>query len=314
MNTINSEIFKKKSLKIATHTDMDGVCVAALFLRKFPDKQIEFHFISVDEAKSFSYEENQFDFTCDLPKIGISLNIDHHRSNYEQLLAEGRLESNDIIDPEAPSATTLVYKNIGLTEDEIATEINNFANLADTGKTPPEFRKLDLSVVVNGDKPSMLLEISKKIAEFGPKITHSAWIDEIFSKIKAELDATHQTINNFVKLNSPLPKIVLLDSRGKISSRFVKEVFKPIFNTGTEVMGVIYTPNNKKLIKISFRVSHSAQNRDKYKVNSLAENFGGGGHPAAAAFATYDEDDINELVILFQNFAMTEKDFVFLHL
>ncbi|MFX0126388.1 MAG: hypothetical protein ACFFAE_22390, partial [Candidatus Hodarchaeota archaeon] len=71
------------------------------------------------------------DYTCDLPKIGNSINYDHHKSNYENLIGSNRLTENDRVDPSAASATDIVYEELSLENDPITEEIRSLGHLAD---------------------------------------------------------------------------------------------------------------------------------------------------------------------------------------
>ncbi|MHA1332063.1 MAG: hypothetical protein ACTSR2_13415 [Candidatus Hodarchaeales archaeon] len=57
---------------IVTHTDMDGVCSAALFIVKY-GSDIDIKYVTVNEAKKLHREGFKPDFTCDLPKINNSI-------------------------------------------------------------------------------------------------------------------------------------------------------------------------------------------------------------------------------------------------
>jgi hypothetical protein len=72
-------------VRVLTHTDMDGVCCAALFIRKY-GKDIDITYATVKQAQQFDGSGISFDYVCDLPKVGNAINLDHHKSNYENLV------------------------------------------------------------------------------------------------------------------------------------------------------------------------------------------------------------------------------------
>ncbi len=63
------------------------------FLRKYGEKT-RIRFATVNEAKLLSKSNFKTNYTVDLPKIGTSINIDHHKSNYENLLMTGIIDSD----------------------------------------------------------------------------------------------------------------------------------------------------------------------------------------------------------------------------
>jgi oligoribonuclease NrnB/cAMP/cGMP phosphodiesterase (DHH superfamily) len=266
-------------MRIVTHTDFDGVCCAALFLRKF-GSNIEIIYLSVNEAKEYSNSSATVDYTCDLPKVGSSVNIDHHKSNFEDLQSTNRLTDTDWVDPNAASATDLVYNFFKFNNDPIAEEIRELGHLADIAQLPDEYKPLDVVLSMNNDNQEFLRQISEKLAIHGHSILQTPWLEENHALFEKTFKLTHHKINSFLKKNPNLPRVLILDVREKLPGKLAKEIFPPVFKKDVAVIALIYS-KSKEPIRVSFRVNKSLQNL--YDVARVAKVFGGGGHKMAAA-------------------------------
>ncbi|UCG02040.1 MAG: hypothetical protein JSW11_20900 [Candidatus Heimdallarchaeota archaeon] len=263
-----------------THTDFDGICCAALFLRKF-GFDIEIIYATVKEAKNLSSTELSVDFTCDLPKVGNSINIDHHKSNYEELLETHRLTQDDKVDPNAASATDIVFTFLEYENDPIAEEIRELGHLADIAQLPPEYRILDIVLSMNSDDPYVLRLISELLAKNGRQILSTSWLKEKYSEIRTIYDETQKKIIKFIKNTPNLPRILILDTREAINSKLAKETFLPLFERNVAVIALVYSKSAQEPVRVSFRVTKTEQS--SYDVSTVAKVFGGGGHRMAAA-------------------------------
>ena len=267
---------------VVTHTDFDGICSAALFLRKYGEKT-HIRFATVNEAKQLSKSNFKTDYTVDLPKIGNSINIDHHKSNHENLLMTGQLMEEDRVIPTADSATELVYEYLEFNKDSIATEIRKLGNLADTAQLPDKFRPLDIILNMNGDNPEVLRKISTLLSNLGSNILSTTWVQQNYEKYQEVFERTHKKIDNFIKSIEEYPRILVLDTRGSIPGKLAKEVFRPIFEKDIAVVALIYSKSSNELIRVSFRVTKRNNEQEFYDVSLVAKTFNGGGHKMAAA-------------------------------
>ena len=270
----------KRTLKIVTHTDFDGICCASLFLRKF-GTEIDILYSTINQAKKLANKNLRIDYICDLPKIGNAINIDHHRTNYENLLATNRLTEQDIVDPDALSATDLVYSHLSFTEDLIAQQIWELGHLADQALLPDEYRPLDLVLNMNSDNPIFLRKISELLAELGKDILKTEWLEEEHKKVISIHETTQRKIFSFLDRHPILPRFVIIDTREIIPGKLAKGVFGPFFKQHAAVIALVYKKNVEEPLRVSFRVSKSEQ--DLYDVSLVASYFGGGGHRMAAA-------------------------------
>lgn len=270
----------ERTVKIATHTDFDGICCAALFLRKF-GFNIDIQYLTVKKAKELSDTGLTFDYTCDLPKIGKSINIDHHKSNYENLKKTNRLSKEDWIDPEAFSATDLVFTFLQFKNDSIAEEIQQLGHLADIAELPDEYHPLDIVLSMNSDNTTVLRHISELLANKGRQILTTKWLEEQYHEVHELYEETHKKIDRFLMNVPELPRILILDTRYEIPAKLAKEVFHPFFKRNVAVIALVYLKSPQEELRVSFRVAKSEQSF--YDVSLVAKTFGGGGHRMAAA-------------------------------
>jgi oligoribonuclease NrnB/cAMP/cGMP phosphodiesterase (DHH superfamily) len=295
---------------VVTHTDLDGICSAALFIRKF-GSDIEIIYTTVNEAKQISKGNIIVDYTCDLPKVGDSINIDHHRSNYERLIETNNLTPYDRVDPKAASATDLVYTFLGFADDVISEEIRNLGHLADTANLPDEYRPLDIVLNMNNDNKTFLRELSELLAEKGKDILITTWLKEHHLKVFDIFEETHQKIQFFLSKHTQLPRILILDVRESLPNKLAKEVFRPIFNRNVAVIALLYSKSYEEPLRISFRVKKEEQ--ENYDVSIVAEAFGGGGHRMASACSPKSNDIPNKLIQEIQKISKPNDTLQYLH-
>jgi single-stranded DNA-specific DHH superfamily exonuclease len=270
----------ERTVRIVTHTDFDGICCAALFLRKF-GLDMEIIYATVKEAKELSNTKLSVDFTCDLPKIGTSVNIDHHKSNYEELNETNRLTQDDKVNPNAASATDLVFAFLEYENDSIAEEIRELGHLADIAQLPSEYHPLDIVLSMNSDDPIVLRLISELLAKNGRQILSTSWLQEKYREVSAIYDETHNKIKKFTETALNLPRILIFDTRQVINNKLAKEVFQPLFERNVVVIALVYSKSAREPVRVSFRVTKTEQS--SYDVSVVAKAFGGGGHRMAAA-------------------------------
>jgi hypothetical protein len=267
-------------VKIVTHTDFDGICCAALFFRKF-GFNIEIIYATVKEAKDFSHSRLPVNYTCDLPKISTSINIDHHKSNYEDLMESNRLSERDIVDPTASSATDLVFTYLEFKNDSIAEDIRELGHLADIAQLPSEYHPLDIVLSMNSDDSKVLRLISELLAKKGRQILSTSWLQEKYTEIQSIYEDTQNKIIKFLNRTPILPQILIVDTRHTLNNKLAKEVFRPLFERNVAVIALIYSKSAQEPIRVSFRVTKTKQSL--YDVSKVAKVFGGGGHRMAAA-------------------------------
>ncbi len=280
-------------MRIVTHTDFDGICCAALFIRKF-GSSIDITFATIKQAQQLSEENFPADYTCDLPKVSHSVNIDHHKTNYDNLTETNRLTERDVVLPRAASATELVFDHLAFSNDPIAEEIKELGHLADTALLPVEYKPLDIVLNMNVEDSSFLRELSEKLASLGKSILQTQWLENRHEKVVSIHQKTQNVITNFLEHHPILPRVVLIDSRNYIPGKLAKEVFKPFFHNGAIIIALIYEKSVSEPIRISFRVTKVEQSN--YDVSIVAKHFGGGGHRMAAACTPNAVDIPHEVI------------------
>ncbi|MHA2225501.1 MAG: DHHA1 domain-containing protein [Candidatus Hodarchaeales archaeon] len=298
-------------MKIATHTDLDGLCSSALFLRKF-GTDIEIEYITVNKAKELTVSGSIFDYTCDLPKIGSSINIDHHKSNYEALVEANRLTEEDNVDPNAGSATSLVYSMFKLENDPISSEICEIGHSADTAQLTNQFYPLVIVTSMNLDNPENLRKISELLSRLGKKILKSQWLIENYEKVESVCVETKEVIKRFVSQRNSFPRILIMDTRPSIPNKLAKEVFPPLFKKNVAVIAAIYMSAPSGELRVSFRVNRLEQRH--YDVSRVASAFGGGGHIMAAGCSPKPEEIPEKLVQELRNIAKPKDSIEFVKL
>ena len=296
-------------MRVVTHTDFDGICCAALFIRKF-GSDIEIIYASVDEAKELNFSNIQVDYTCDLPKIGTSINLDHHQSNYDNLINAKLISEEDWVDPQESSATDIVFKYLKLDNDVISTEIRKLGHLADIAELPEEYKPLDIVLNMNNDNKTILREMSDLLSNLGRMILSTEWLKNKHEEVLTTFNRTKEEINKFLENNFEFPRILLLDTRLKIPGKLAKEIIKPIFERNVAVLGIIYVKGSKINIRLSFRVRKDQQ--EYYDVSQIAKSFGGGGHKMAAACTPQPIDIPDNILNALKNIARANESVGFI--
>lgn len=281
---------------IVTHTDLDGICSAALFIRKYGNN-VEIQYASVKEAKELHQSGFSPDYTCDLPKIGRSINIDHHKSNYEDLVTNNRMSEDDLVNPKASSATELVFRYLKFSDDPVALQIRELGNLADTAQLPMEYKPLDVILNLNNSNYIVMRDISNLLALEGKNILETEWLAFQYKQVAKEYSETRLKIDSFIKKYQIFPRILILDTRGKINEKLAKEVFQPLFHFNIAIIALVSMKTPEEPLKISLRVKKSEQ--ENYDVSLVAKALNGGGHRMAAGCNPNPQDFplnlINEL-------------------
>lgn len=275
----------KEPIRLATHNaDLDGIGSAALFIRacKKINRSYSIKYMSVDDAKISDLE---LDFVTDLPKIKNAINIDHHQSNFENLLKEEKITDEDRIKPKEPSAAKIVYNylhNNYFSNDKIAEEIEQISTLSDQGKIPKFFRKIDILIKNYPNQHEKLLKISELFAEKGASLSTDNWIEDEYKKISITFENSKHVLRNyFEKKKKEIPDILVLDVVNAIDQKFSKEAIFYAFSNGIKVLAILSYREQSNKYSVSFRVENSVQSL--VDVGKVAENLGGGGHKMASA-------------------------------
>ncbi len=262
-------------MKVAVHNDdIDGISCAALILLKHPDAEI--HFLSVTEAQETNEE---YDIVADLPKPkNAKINIDHHESNLERLKSENRLSPQDLIDPTSPSAARLVAKYLGL-ESNIAKEIVEMADMADTGHLDEDLYKLDKVIKYYVRDEKMLRVLAEILSKKGRKFVEDKTFQELWKNVESKLTEGKKRIEKGLsQLKESKVKLALVLVSDDIPYFLAKDIAHLFLENGGYAIAVIYRDPNTGFKRVSFRISKEC----KIQANKIAEEIGGGGHEKAA--------------------------------
>ncbi|MHA1859479.1 MAG: DHH family phosphoesterase [Candidatus Asgardarchaeia archaeon] len=262
-------------MKAATHAvDCDGICSAALLKMKFPE--IEIHFTTPEDIMK---SEERFDIVVDLPKPkNAKVNIDHHISNYERLVREGRLEECDMIDPEAPSSAQLLIDYLKLRGNKIAEELVKIANISDTGKYDKTVLALDKLIKSSVDDRDFLEKLVEALTEYGASFLLDEDVKKRWENIRENYEKFIGRIKNLI-MDAPKAEFYFLDEVDSIPYYAAKDAWYILHELGAKVAVIVYrNPVKKDKIKVSLRVSEDFN----FDARKFAEKFGGGGHKKAA--------------------------------
>lgn len=272
-------------MKVAVHSeDIDGIACAALFLLVDPSTHIRF--LTVHEAHE---TEEEFDFIADLPKcLRCKVNIDHHKSNLENLISSGRLSEKDLIDPSSPSAALLVMKYFNLEKNPIAREIVEIANDADRGILNEKTILLDKIIKLHIRDQNYLRKIALVLAKKGSKFDSDKWFkkeaEEVLELLKKYDNILNATISDALsrRLN-----YVIFDVRW--FPYFIAKDFAQKFALSGGGVGIsIYIDPVTNKPRCSIRVSKSFE----FHANKFVQKLGGGGHEKAAGALLNDPIDL----------------------
>ncbi|GEM_PF-1118342 len=278
-----------KYKRVAVHReDLDGISCAALILRKAMlegEEPPEILFLSIREV--MEYPET-IDLAADLPKgPNVIRNVDHHDSNYQRLLKEGRLTEEDAIDPKAPSAAQVLKTYLGLDGDPIAEEIVEMANITDTGGQTEETIPASKIISVYRKNPDVLLRLAWALAKYGKRYLQDEEIRKLRESIKKDREDRYAYLDRKLsELSNRAKRLILYVSEVPSYARF--DIPRLLFSKGAELVALLY--NTEHGYRLSLRSAGPS-------VRYIAEALGGGGHEqSAGALIGKDEKRLLETI------------------
>ncbi|MHA1506031.1 MAG: DHHA1 domain-containing protein [Candidatus Asgardarchaeia archaeon] len=269
-------------MKAATHAvDCDGICSAALLRIKFPE--IEILFTTPEDIMN---SDERFDIVVDLPKPkNAKINVDHHISNYERLIKEGRLKDCDVIDPESPSSAQLLIDYLGLRGNKIAEELVTIANISDTGKYDEKVLILDKLIKSSVKDRKFLEKLVEALSKYGSSFLSDDDVRKRWEIVRKDYEKFVDRIRTVIK-DAPKSEFYFLDEVDSVPYYAAKDAWPILLELGAKVVVMAYrNPVKKDKIKISLRVSESSD----FDARKFAEKFGGGGHKKAAGMNLDEE-------------------------
>ncbi len=279
----------KEEIIVGTHaSDIDGITSAALIIKKFPNAKIIF--TKPNEILRMTID---FDFVIDLPKPRkCRINIDHHESNYRRLVREKRLTENDLVDPSAPSAASLVAQYFNL-NDRVSKELVQMANKADRGDFDDDLMILDLLIKTNISQKNKLLWLAKKLSMLGKEIFRDKDFLREAEKLRPLIDLANNIKDIVLGLLRKGIRVAIFDAT-RVPYALSKVAPTIFAKKGGDVAMSYYIDPDTGKIRVSIRVGDY-----DFKANEFAEMFGGGGHEKAAGITLIGEGELAVLITKF---------------
>lgn len=282
--------------RLVTRSDFDGLICAVLL--KELDLIDNIKFVHPRDVQVGKIPINGNDITTNLPySPGAHLVFDHHLSEAIRILGEQNRPDNYIIDPDAPSASRVVYNYYGGKEafPHVSEEMILAVDKADSAKfTRDEILSPTGWVLLNYlmDPRSGLgrfrhfrisnYELMMMLIDYCKKHT----IDEILElpdvKERIELYFYHQkaSMEQIEKCSTTQKNVVVLDLRHEdeifTTNRFVIYALYPECNISIHVLWGLQKQNTVLAVGKSIIARSSETN-----VGALMLEYGGGGHRGA---------------------------------
>lgn len=302
----------KEKYRLVTRSDFDGL-VCAVLLKEL-DTIDEIKFVHPKDMQDGKIEISDRDITTNLPYVsGVHLAFDHHLS---ETIRNQEIQSNHIIDPNAPSAARVVYNYFGGEERfaNISTEMLLAVDKADSAQfTQAEVLNPEGWVLLN-----FLMDARTGLGRFRDfRISNyqlmmqlidcckNQTIDQILEvpdvKERAEVYFCQQEEfkNQIERCSKVYDNLVVIDLRQEeviyAGNRFMVYALFPECNISIHVLWGLKQQNTV------FAVGKSIFNRtSKTNIGELMLTYGGGGHANAGTCQVAHEDaskTLEELIV-----------------
>lgn len=296
--------------RLVTRSDMDGL-VSAVLLNEL-NMINEIKFVHPKDMQDGIIEITENDIVTNLPYVENSyLTFDHHLS---ETIRNKDINKNHIIDPNAPSASRVIYDYFGGKEkfSEISDDMITAVDKADSA----QFTMEDILYPQGWELLSFLMDARTGLGRFKDfKISNYALmmdlikycknhsIEEILElpDVKERVDFFMENQKNFKKQIKNCAKIydnvLVVDFRKEEiiypGNRFLKYALFPETNISIQVMWGLNKQNTV------FAVGKSIFNRSsKVNIGELMLKRNGGGHAAAGTCQISNETANTELIEL----------------
>lgn len=302
----------KEKYRLVTRSDFDGL-VCAVLLKEL-DTIDEIKFVHPKDMQDGKIEISDRDITTNLPYVsGVHLAFDHHLS---ETIRNQEIQSNHIIDPNAPSAARVVYNYFGGQERfaNISTEMLLAVDKADSAQfTQAEVLNPEGWVLLN-----FLMDARTGLGRFRDfRISNyqlmmqlidcckNQTIDQILEvpdvKERAEVYFSQQEEfkKQIERCSRVYDNLVVIDLREEeviyAGNRFMVYALFPECNISIHVLWGLKQQNTV------FAVGKSIFNRtSKTNIGELMLTYGGGGHANAGTCQVAHEDAskvLEELIV-----------------
>ncbi len=297
---------EKKKFRLVTRSDFDGL-VAGAILREL-DLIGDVKFVHPKDMQDGKIEITEHDITTNLPYVeGVHFAFDHHLS---ETIRIGEKQDTFIVDPEAPSASRVVYNYFAKKEalTNISTEMLDAVDKADSA----QFTTEDVLYPNNWVLLNFIMDPRTGLGRFKNfRISNYELMRDLIDycrfhpiedildlpDIRERVDLYYEYKDDFedqLKRCSTVHKnLVVLDLRNEEiiypGNRFMIYVLFPECNIS---MHVIWGKEKQNTV---FAIGKSIFNRTaKTNIAELTLKYAGGGHPAAGT-CQIDNDKADEV-------------------
>lgn len=285
---------EQKKYRLVTRSDFDGVASAALLASR--DMLDDILFVHPKDVQDGKVEITERDITTNLPySPRAHLVLDHHASETERL--GGEQPKNLVLDPDAPSATRVVYHHFGgkpafpnISEAmlEAVDKVDAARLTKDEILDPPDWVLLGLMMdsrtglgrhrSFSVSNYQLMLALVEAIRQHDVKQILA--LPDVAERVKLYREHQQPFKEQLQKTAKVHGNLVEVDLRNEdviyAGNRFVVYALYPEANISMHVMW------GREKKNIVFAIGKSILKRDaKTHVGNLCLAFGGGGHEAA---------------------------------
>jgi hypothetical protein len=286
-------------------SDADGVVSAVVLKNAFPNKKFVFiplshHVLKLHDFGSYLSDLKWFAI-ADLPPFPVTefdIFCDHHRSSEKM----EKMAKKVLFNPDAPSAAYLLAKHFYHVDDQTK-ELADLTVITDTAGfnvSPP----LTSSKEYNSEQERAwalndackIFESSRDIVELVERLSSDGF-DAIPKYYNRELSSYRVIRRRSVELAKKLEPADLIILNFTEDSLNNIDMVHEMFNMGAKVG--ITSIRHQSYYKLSFRHSKtlSAEERMIYRLDELAQQFGGGGHVSASGAEVKKHRKVLEKII-----------------
>lgn len=235
----------------ATHLNLEGVCCAALLLRKYEEYEVEIDFLTIEEAMA---TDKMYDLACGLPKPKNAKILINGLQKATWIITLNNLKDADKV---KGSSTASILREYLALEDEVSKEIVEYSMQENVEKYPI-YQEFDLMIRYMCGSQYHLFSLARKWALLGNELFSEDCYLKTVREMKNEKEAACRKLKQYVQYNIKHDsQTVILNTLGSISYAFAEMAFDYLFDQGVKVAGIIYRgPRNEtSYVEVSIRVN-----------------------------------------------------------
>ncbi len=283
----------EKKFRLVTRSDFDGL-VCAVLLRHL-DMVDDILFVHPKDMQDGLIEITDNDITTNLPYVeGVHLSFDHHLS---ETIRNKNKKDNHIIDPEAPSASRVVYNYYG-GKDAFPKEWDDMMMAVDKGDSA-QFSKEDVLEPKGWEMLNFLMDARTGLGRFREfrisnynlmmelidfcrdhKIEDILELPDVKERVDLYLEHQDKFKEQIKKCSSVYNNVLVVNLKEEetiyAGNRFVKYAMYPDTNISIQVLWGLKKQNTV------FTVGKSIFNKSSdVNIGEVMLEYGGGGHKNA---------------------------------